>query len=142
MSVALFLSFNLLSSFPKKIVIFVAVLSQHTFYVRNQPTTYPVNADKTLITCGQKLHKFFGKKFSPKIDTSPSGPISCPHFIKTSPILKAMNKMARPNFYSTEKSQHVKLEKTLQIDASMLAIIESTPIQTQDMLFVTNDPTT
>jgi hypothetical protein len=49
-----------------------------------------------------------------------------------------MNKMARPNFYSTEKSQHVKLEKTLQIDASMLAIIESTPIQTQDMLFVTN----
>jgi hypothetical protein len=53
-----------------------------------------------------------------------------------------MNKMARPNFYSTEISQHVKLEKTLQIDASMLAIIESTPIQTQDMLFVTNDPTT
>jgi hypothetical protein len=49
-----------------------------------------------------------------------------------------MNKMARPNFYSTEISQHVKLEKTLQIDASMLAIIESTPIQTQDMLFVTN----
>jgi hypothetical protein len=71
MSVALFLSFNLLSSFPKKIVIFVTVLSQHTFYVRNQPTTYPVNADKTLITCGQKIAQTLEKNFLQKLTPVP-----------------------------------------------------------------------
>lgn len=83
--------------------------------------------------CTNTLEKILSKNWhqSHRTNLLSTFYLNIPHF-------KSHEQNGASQFLFDWKISTRQAEKTLQIDAPMLAIIESTPIQTQDMLFVTN----